>query len=114
MIIIVRVSSYEEELQKMKFEVDTDQLSATVRSLQDVLNEISDQRVKMYSAIKELDSMWIGEAHDAFLIQYENDNEMMEKMIQDLNEVVENFGTARENYDVCEESVKDMIRKIRI
>lgn len=114
MIIIVRVSSYEEELQKMKFEVDTDQLSATVRSLQDVLNEISDQRVKMYSAIKELDSMWIGEAHDTFLIQYENDNEMMEKMIQDLNEVVGNFGTARENYDSCEESVKDMIRKIRI
>lgn len=98
----------------MKFEVDTNQLSTAVGSLQDVLNEISDQREKMYSAIKVLDGMWVGESHDAFFTQYENDNEMMTALIQDLSTVIVNFGTARENYDTCEESAKDMARQIRI
>lgn len=98
----------------MKFEVDTGQLGTTVRSLLDVLSEISDQRMKMYAAIKTLDGMWVGESHDVFLTQYENDNEMMVSLIQDLNTVIGHFGTARENYDACEESVKDLIRQISI
>ena len=98
----------------MKFEVDTNQLGTAVRSMLDALSEISNQRITMYSAIKTLDGMWVGESHDVFLAQYENDNEMMASLIQDLNTVVGNFGTARENYDACEESVKDLVRQISI
>lgn len=98
----------------MKFEVDTNQLSTTVKSLQDALNEISDNRIKMYSAIEALDGMWMGQAHDAFLTQYENDNEMLIALIQDIDTVFENYGIARKNYDDCEESAKDIARQIRI
>lgn len=98
----------------MKFEVDTNQLSMTVSSCQDILHDISNQQHRMYAAIKELDGMWAGESHDAFLVQYEKDNEMMTALIQDLDVIIGNFGTARENYDSCEESAKDMARQIHI
>lgn len=98
----------------MKFEVDTNQLAAAVRSLQDDLNGISDQRAKMYSSIRALDGMWMGASHDAFLAQYESDNEMMVELIRDLSAVFGNFGTARDNYDTCEESAKDIAKQIRV
>lgn len=98
----------------MKFEVDTNQLAAAVGSLQETLNEISDNQAKMYSVIESLEGMWKGEAHDTFAAQYENDNEMMAALIQDIDIVIENFGTARESYDTCEESAKDIARQIQI
>ena len=39
---------------------------------------------------------------------------MMVSLIKELNTVIGNFGTARENYDACEEAVKELIRQISI
>lgn len=98
----------------MKLEVDTGQLAVTVGELQETLKDIADNRTNMYASIEALNRMWKGKAHDAFVKQCERDNEVMAALIQDINSVFGNFGKARENYDACEESAKDIARRIQI
>lgn len=98
----------------MKFEVDTSQLTSATGTSREILDEISDDRARMYSAMRALDGMWAGKTHDAFVVQYEKDDESMKALIQDISTVIDNFGTARENYDRCEESAKDIAGRIRV
>lgn len=98
----------------MKFEVDTIQLASDTESLRESLRKISDCRMKMYDAIRALDRMWKGAAHDTYVAQCEKDEEQMKALIQEITAVINNIGTARENYDKCEESVKEIAGQIRI
>ena len=45
-----------------------------VQSYQETLNQISQNREKMYQALESLNGMWQGSAHDAFTAQYQSDN----------------------------------------
>lgn len=98
----------------MKFEVNTTQISDTIKKLDTALSNISRNRLKMFQAIETLDSMWMGAAHDAFILQYSNDNEMMISFIEEVETVIDNINAAGQAYDTCEESVRNLASKIVI
>ena len=98
----------------MKFEVETGQVQNLTQNFQDALSQISGNKQRMYQALEGLDGMWQGQAHDAFVAQYQKDNQEMETLIQELQQVAENIGTARQEYDNCEQEVKDMISAINV
>lgn len=98
----------------MKFDVETGQVNTMVQSYQETLNQISQNREKMYQALESLNGMWQGSAHDAFIAQYQSDNQEMQQLIRELQRVAENISKARAEYDTCEQNVKSEIAAIQI
>lgn len=98
----------------MKFEVSTDKVAATVKSMQRELAEIEKGYTQMYQALETLDGMWVGEAHDVFRSQWTRDHRQMKNLCQVLQRIVADVSTARKNYDTCEESIQAEITKIQI
>ena len=86
----------------MKFDVDTGQVNSMVQAFQDELTQVNTNREHMYQALESLDSMWKGQAHDAFAVQYRADNEQMVALIKELRQIADNMGKARQNYATCE------------
>ena len=93
----------------MKFEVETGQVNSMVQGFKDSLAQISANRQRMYNAMEALD-----EAHDAFAVQYRGDNEEVVALLKDLEQVAENIAKARQEYDTCEQQVKETIAAIEI
>lgn len=98
----------------MKFEVETGQVNTMYQSFKDALGQISTNKQRMYQALENLDGTWRGPAHDAFVAQYTADNEKMTGLLQELEQVAENISTARQEYDTCEEQVKQAIASIQV
>lgn len=98
----------------MRFEVDTGQLSGTTNSMKDYLTEIKNQQKKMDTAMEALNRMWQGPSHDVFISEYVKDAQEMNELISALSKVINHFGTANNNYNVCEDKVVNIARQIRI
>ena len=98
----------------MKFDVETGQVNTMVQSYQETLNQISQNREKMYQALESLNGMQQGSAHDAFTAQYQLDNQEMQQLLRELQRVAENISKARVEYDTCEQNVKSEIAAIQI
>lgn len=98
----------------MKFEVETERVSMTVTKLQQALDNISRNRAGMFQAIEELNGMWIGQAHDAFLAQAAQDNAEVLSVTAGIQEVIDAVSTARQSYDSCERQAVEMIASLAI
>lgn len=98
----------------MKFDVETGQVNSMVQSFKETLNQVSQNRERMYQALEALNGMWDGPAHDAFTVQYQSDNQEMQQLIKELQTVAENISKARAEYDTCEQNVKSEIAAIQI
>ena len=98
----------------MKFDVDTGQVSRTVSELSELLLKIENGRESMYNALEALDVMWAGQAHDAFKVQYVEDDKMMGALLGSIREAINNIDSARQEYVTCEDEVKQMVSSIRI
>lgn len=98
----------------MKFDVDTGRLARTVSNLSEKLTRIEESQKRMYTALESLDGMWAGEAHDAFKVQYVQDDRLMTEMISGIRDTITDIGSARQEYDTCEEEVKQMALSIRV
>ena len=98
----------------MKFEVNTTTLSGTVNKLSEKLEQINAKRMSMYNALNALNGMWQGDAKDAFTAAYEEDNELMVALIDELEQYIDNVSKARENYDTTEDRAVSLARSIKI
>ena len=98
----------------MKFEVDTNHLKATAGELQRTLDSISKGADRLYGKLDELNGMWEGAAHDAYVARAGEDRRDMRRLIQEIQTIVTDVGAARESYDTCEDRVKDLVRSIQI
>ncbi len=96
------------------FEVETSSLNSTVKNMESELSRITEISKRLYAALSALDGMWIGAAHDAFAAQYQADQEMLNKMSQTIDAVIEGMDSARKTYEQCEQSVKSEIQKVAI
>lgn len=98
----------------MKFEVETGQVSMTVTKLQQALDNVSRKREKMFQAIEALNSMWIGQAHDAYMTQCTLDNSEVISVVAEIQEVINAVSTARQSYDSCEQQAVELIASLTV
>ena len=98
----------------MRFEVDTNQVSQTVTKMTELIHNISSEKSQMMSAIGSLSSMWVGEAHDAFVTQVQVDDAELQALVEDLNAIAERFDQARIAYDNCENKAMETIASISV
>lgn len=98
----------------MKFEVDTNRVGMTATRMQELINTVANNRKSMMDAVSSLNGMWVGEAHDAFVAQFQRDNSDMITLIQELEAITELFLDAKHAYEDCENSAKEMISSLQI
>lgn len=96
----------------MKFEVDTNQLSSTIREFQQTLEQVNRTREQLYRAFDELGTTWKGEAHDSFQTQFHNDNQRMAVLLNEILDASNQMSDARSAYDSSEESALRLIKSI--
>lgn len=77
-------------------------------------NTIKNKYKEMFNQIKELDSMWVGQAHNAFAVQFGQDAENMEEIISYLDELLQDLQFAYKEYTNCERSINDLVNSMRI
>ena len=98
----------------MRFEVDTDQLETSVNRMQVLYDKISRERNQMYAALEALDGLWMGEAHDTFVVQYSADNVIVTEVLEGIRDVIAKISNAKREYDTCESEVVDIISSVQV
>lgn len=95
-------------------EVDIKALDQDVQDLKETLEKVKGNMEGMFNTIKELDTMWEGPAHDAFIMQFEADRQFFNALCDTVDGIIDSMENAKNNYRKCEASVREEIDKIRI
>ena len=98
----------------MKIEISTEQLSGDISAMQNCLERLENAKTNMFSCIEQLNGMWMGSAHDAFVIQTRNDTQQIEELLENLQEMIACMEYAKTEYENCAASVEDKSASIQI
>ena len=91
---------------------DMEKFEDQIQKFDNALNKLETGFEEMAIHMRELNSMWTGEAHDEFLITFENDEKMVLKMIEYMKVLLSNLNYADTEYANCESTVSHMIEQI--
>ncbi len=94
--------------------VDTSTLASDIEELQTALQKARDQLEAMFTDVTELDAMWEGPANAEFTRQFGIDYENTKNMCDTVESLIGNMRFAREQYDLCESEVNDIVSAIKI
>ena len=97
-----------------KIRVNTDSLKQTQQSLQERLKAIQKAMKQVSAAMGTLNSMWSGEAHDAFIQSAESDIQFLTSVCDSIQGIINYEGNAVKEYNECEQRVADLIAQIRV
>lgn len=95
-------------------EVDTEQLKRDTQELKERTNYAGAVLEDMVKDIEELNTMWSGEANQAFCNQFQNDVTMMEMVLEKMQMLAKCMEFAAAEYVKCETDVKVLVDSIRI
>lgn len=97
-----------------KIKVNTGSLNHTKTNVSNQIKQIRNQVTALYSDIALLDSMWEGEAHNAFHANFISDVRKLENLCKSLDGIVSYEDNAVKEYNSCEKKVADLIGGIRV
>ena len=93
-------------------EVNINVLSDDVNKLSELLTKIRSRSTEMFEDLDVLDTMWEGEAHEAFRMQVTDDRANMEKLALSIEKLIDYMRFASREYNICEEAVINEIGTI--
>lgn len=97
-----------------KIRVNTDSLNQTKRNLEEKLNSIRKAISDISEDMKTLNSMWMGEAHDAFVQNTDQDIQFLNNVCDGIQGIIDYEENAVTEYNKCEQQVAELIRQIQI
>ncbi len=97
-----------------KIRVNTSSLSQTRRELQAKLDKIRKDIANISNDMNTLNSMWDGDAHEAFSRQVDSDISFLRDACNGIQSIINYESTAVTEYDKCEQQIADVISQIRI
>ncbi|MBQ8982071.1 MAG: WXG100 family type VII secretion target [Lachnospiraceae bacterium] len=97
-----------------KIAVNTNVLDQDIKKIDADLKSIRTELGKLNDEIKELDTMWDGQANKAFVKQYSDDYTAMIGLLDDLVRYSSTLVTAKDTYNKCEQNVDEIVRSIDI
>lgn len=98
----------------MDIEINTLSLKSDVGKMSEKVNSLRNTMKQMNDAILEMNGMWDGISHDAFVTQYSTDYENMMEVCAIIDQIIECMNYAVEQYNQCDEDVKSTINALRI
>ena len=97
-----------------KIRVNTNSLNHTRSELQAKLDKIKNDIKNISGNMATLNSMWEGEAHQAFAQQVDSDISFLTGACDRIQKIINFESTAVTEYDKCERQISDLISQIRI
>lgn len=97
-----------------KIRVNTNNLNQTRQELQSKLDKIRNDIEQISANMSRLNSMWEGDAHQAFQQNVTSDIEYLTGACDSLQGIINYESTAVTEYNKCEQQVSDLISQIRI
>lgn len=94
--------------------IDTGILQNDITAYEEALNTVKSKMDNMFTNMKELDTMWEGEANNAFMVQFNKDYSSMKELCNLLTKLLEDLKLAKKEYDQCDSSVNTVINAIQI
>lgn len=98
----------------MKFQVDTALLSSDVKAMEGELENLRRAGESMNRAFDSLESMWGGEAHDAFVVQYRIDYQFLLSFFDSMQHEISEIRLAQEQYEKCENEARAKIASVSV
>ena len=97
-----------------RLEIETSRLQKDIDGLRTHLDGLRKTGDSMMAGINALNSMWEGEAKNAFVAQFQSDYETLKSMAEVIESLIKNLEEARQQYDTCENQVGSIIDAIRV
>lgn len=98
----------------MHIEIDTAHLSRDITTMHDRVEELGQAKTNVFNCLEGLNGMWVGAAHDAFVIQTGVDGEMLDSLIQNINHLISCMEYAKGEYEKCQEDVNSTISAMHL
>lgn len=94
--------------------IHTDNLKRDTESLRTALRDLKTNKETMLQEIEELSKMWKGQANQVFVSQFRSDCVSFDNLCNTLEEMIRAMENAKNEYEKCDNRVKDLINAIRI
>lgn len=98
----------------MRIEISTDQLAGDISSMQSRADDLENAKNQVFACLDNLNGMWVGSAHEAFVQQTQADQEELLALIKNLSEIISCMEYAKQEYDGCHDSVNELLASIQI
>lgn len=95
-------------------EVNTNILKADVSEIENELQSVLQCAGNLEATLSQLEGMWDGNAKQAFSVAVKDDIDRLKDLVKAMQNLTGKTGTAREEYDRCENSVAQIISSIRV
>lgn len=95
-------------------EVNTTTLKSDVATIEAELEKISSAAERLLQTLHELESMWDGNAKQAFATAVNSDIVQLKELVKAMKNFSRKTGEAREEYDKCENTVAQIVAAIRV
>ena len=95
-------------------EVNTSTLKSDVATIEEELQKISTAAERLLQTLHELESMWDGNAKQAFSAAVNSDIAQLKELVKAMHGFTGKTGEAREEYDKCENTVAQIVAAIRV
>lgn len=97
-----------------RIEINTNALQRDTAEIEDYLNKIQTDKNELVSSMQELNGMWEGSAHDAFINQFNIDMQRIDELTKDIEAYLSTLRNAVGVYNRCEDEIENMVRAINI
>lgn len=97
-----------------RLEIETRKLQSDITDLRTRLANMRRIGESMMAGINALNSMWEGEAKNAFVTQFQTDYETLNSMAEVIEDLIKDLEQARMQYDTCESRVGSIVSAMRV
>ena len=98
----------------MEIEIKTEALKNDAKQMSEALSRLKGDIGNMNEAVASLNGMWQGRSHDAFVNQYLSDYDKMSELCKTVDKLIGCLNFAVEQYDFCDDSVRNLVKTIKI
>lgn len=98
----------------MIIEIDTDRLNTDITQMREELEALNGAQTQIYRCLDTLRAMWQGPAQAAFYEQTEVDRMVLQRLEQNVNNLIECMEYAKSEYNRCSDEVAEKIAGIRL
>lgn len=95
-------------------ETDTMALERDMQTIQSELERVRTEINQLEEKMVNLGAMWEGPAHNAFMVQFNADYELIQEFGNEIGVYIETMEYAVREYQKCEREVQQAIASIRI
>lgn len=95
-------------------EIETESLQSDITKMTEAVGNAQKQTDAMFETMAELDTMWDGQANEAFKAQFALDHTAMQELCNEVVNLISCMEFAKQTYEQCEDEVYQKIMALQM